>query len=1039
MSIIARPFAYNPSPNPLIDGTIQVGSLAVGTPTSGFTNSPQFWNGPDESLGYVIAYPVSGGTHPTPISGVTAFLGFLGTKNMLNPLSEETFVELTNSSFNESFTTGNEASIWLTANGYWNSWDLITPTPTATLGLTPTPTSTATPTVTPTNTLTPTGTPLATETPTPTVTETPTETPTPTPTETETPTPTPTGTIGATPTETETPTPTPTNTETPTGTPSVTPTNTETPTPTNTETPTGTPSVTETPTETPTPTATSVTPTPTPTSAATGNFNVTVSQVGPDVVWSGSGSFNTTALIPNGSQSLSAGFSAPNAAWAIGDPTPSGQTLNVYSGVTTFVSSFGTSGGALGTLSGLGDTFGILPNGTNRNLLVPTGYVSGSFISGSTTYAGTTIAGMNLIPGVYTWSWGTGGNVSTLVMTIGAPSVTPTNTPTNTETPTNTPTATVTETPTNTPTPTVTETPTNTPTISETPTLTPTPSTSPIPVTGYGFNLVVLPYEFPSSGNTIMNQGAVQTGTTNPNELTISGRGIYFNSIDSNGVDRESYFSQFTGQSVTITMSQTGSTAIYSGDSQSLKYWTTTGDTGFVFGTEIGIPPLNTPSGNAVLVQSATTQWVTGQTVYISVVVNGAVTPTPTATNTETPTQTPEPTTTPTNTETPTGTPSVTETPTETPTPTVTETPTGTPAVTPTNTETPTETPTPTVTETPTNTPTETETPTPTPTGTIGATPTETETPTPTPTGTPAETPTNTPTETETPTPTPTGTPAETPTNTPTETETPTPTPTNTTTPTTTPSVCTVATQNVAGTDDLTGFFFGGFPTPLGVVQVGWYANGFGVTDALVNNINSINQTITIDAGNGLFVSGQFYTFCNLPQFPNTTPTQTPTNTKTPTPTPEPTTTPTNTETPTNTPTPTPTSGATPVGTWFFYSPDNEPAPAPVNNGNALFTYGTAPQIGTYNPNYTGGTYNIYFNNNSSEGISYSSQFSGLNTTGGTITISQGGSFAIYSGTSENYNAGANWINLNVTGSTQMIQSASTPFVSGTSINVVVS
>ena len=28
MSIIARPFAYNPSPNPLIDGTIQVGSLA---------------------------------------------------------------------------------------------------------------------------------------------------------------------------------------------------------------------------------------------------------------------------------------------------------------------------------------------------------------------------------------------------------------------------------------------------------------------------------------------------------------------------------------------------------------------------------------------------------------------------------------------------------------------------------------------------------------------------------------------------------------------------------------------------------------------------------------------------------------------------------------------------------------------------------------------------------------------------------------------------------------------------------------------------
>ena len=44
----ARPFAYNPPPNAVIAGTEQVGSLAVGTPTSGFTSNPQFWNGPDE-------------------------------------------------------------------------------------------------------------------------------------------------------------------------------------------------------------------------------------------------------------------------------------------------------------------------------------------------------------------------------------------------------------------------------------------------------------------------------------------------------------------------------------------------------------------------------------------------------------------------------------------------------------------------------------------------------------------------------------------------------------------------------------------------------------------------------------------------------------------------------------------------------------------------------------------------------------------------------------------------------------------------------
>ena len=209
-------------------------------------------------------------------------------------------------------------------------------------------------------------------------------------------------------TNTQTPTNTPTETEVLTPTPTETSTNTPTPSVTNTQTPTNTETTTPTPT---------LTQTPTPTSGASGNFNVSVSQVGSDVVWNGSGSFNTTSLISNGTQSLGAGFQASLAIWAIGDPTPPGPTLDIYSGVTTFPTSFGT-GGPTGTPSGFGDNFGILPNGTNRNLLVPTGYTSGSFISGSTTYAGTTIAGMGLSGGTYTWSWGSGGNASSIVMTI---------------------------------------------------------------------------------------------------------------------------------------------------------------------------------------------------------------------------------------------------------------------------------------------------------------------------------------------------------------------------------------------------------------------------------------------------------------------------------------------------------------------------------------------------------------------------------------------------------------------------------------------
>jgi hypothetical protein len=165
--------------------------------------------------------------------------------------------------------------------------------------------------------------------------------------------------------------------------------------------------------------------------------------------------------------------------------------------------------------------------------------------------------------------------------------------------------------------------------------------------------------------------------------LTISGRGIYFNSIDSDGIDRTSYFSQFTGQSITITITQTGSTAIYSGDTNAFKYWSATTGTppgvagdGFVFGTQVGVPPLNTPSGNAVLIQSATTNWTAGLPVYISAEINAGVTPTPTPTPTGTPvaeTPTPTETETPTPTPTPTGTPVA-----ETPTPTLTQTPTPT-------------------------------------------------------------------------------------------------------------------------------------------------------------------------------------------------------------------------------------------------------------------------------------------------------------------------------------------------------------------------
>jgi hypothetical protein len=271
----ARPFAYNPGATGPIPGTEQVGSLAVGTPANGFAATGlQWWNGPDEDLGYVIAQSVPSNTQPTPVSGVSASVGFFRSAALTDP----SFISIANAVAGPSgpFASGSAAKTWLNANGYWTSY------------------------------------------------------------------------VGST----------------------------------------GAP-------------------------GGTGDFNVTVTQVGLDVVWSGSGKFNLTALTSAGIQSTVGGFDAGSAVWAVGPNV----LLNTYSGTITYPTSFGSGGTPV--TSNSGSTFGILPGGSGRLLYVPLGYTSNSTISGTSTYANQTIAGMGLSGGTYTWSWGSGGDASSLVMTIG--------------------------------------------------------------------------------------------------------------------------------------------------------------------------------------------------------------------------------------------------------------------------------------------------------------------------------------------------------------------------------------------------------------------------------------------------------------------------------------------------------------------------------------------------------------------------------------------------------------------------------------------
>ena len=112
----SRPFAYNTGS--AIAGTQQFGSVAVGTPTSGVTGNPRWWNGPDEELGYVIAQSVPENTQPAP-DGSTASIGFFRS----TALTESSFIQIAQRvSVNQTFATGNDAYLWLTGNSYWSSW-----------------------------------------------------------------------------------------------------------------------------------------------------------------------------------------------------------------------------------------------------------------------------------------------------------------------------------------------------------------------------------------------------------------------------------------------------------------------------------------------------------------------------------------------------------------------------------------------------------------------------------------------------------------------------------------------------------------------------------------------------------------------------------------------------------------------------------------------------------------------------------------------------------------------------------------------------
>ncbi len=131
-----RLFCYNPHPAPTIPGTEQIGDIAavVGNVTPDATL--EWWNGPNEDPGYIIAYTEPTGNRPNAPERIlavnyTCHIGFFRTPDK----TDASFIQLTQLvTGNYSLTSPTQSKEYLNNNGYWTSYTYSTTIPPLLLG-----------------------------------------------------------------------------------------------------------------------------------------------------------------------------------------------------------------------------------------------------------------------------------------------------------------------------------------------------------------------------------------------------------------------------------------------------------------------------------------------------------------------------------------------------------------------------------------------------------------------------------------------------------------------------------------------------------------------------------------------------------------------------------------------------------------------------------------------------------------------------------------------------------------------------------------
>lgn len=113
---MARPFAYHTGSQ--IPGTQKFGNLTVATSSQNFSGGyggVRWFNGPDESIGWVLGFAREGNQQP----------GFIRTDNK----TDEEFLSMVNNlpkrRGQTAFTSGTQAKTWLNSNGFWTNWESL--------------------------------------------------------------------------------------------------------------------------------------------------------------------------------------------------------------------------------------------------------------------------------------------------------------------------------------------------------------------------------------------------------------------------------------------------------------------------------------------------------------------------------------------------------------------------------------------------------------------------------------------------------------------------------------------------------------------------------------------------------------------------------------------------------------------------------------------------------------------------------------------------------------------------------------------------